>query len=181
MSSFPVDKKDNKAASVVANRNIEKIDSSVLGMVETTLDDIDSDITEIQSYMDVMSDQMISAPAEVGFALALARFAELKLSSRKQKNELLKTMLAYKSSELSSRVRKPGSIDSSLDGVLAGLGIGALAAASAGKLNINGVSNTPKSVSGDDFIEVDHVDNENVEVIIEDPSKPSYSEIIRGK
>jgi len=121
--------------STVATKNIDRIDNMVVAEVEKTLAELDVDIQEIDSYMSILRDRMIEATNEPSFPITLARFAEIRLASRKQKNESLKTLISYKSNEVDSR-KRPGDVTSSIQDIMAGVGLGA-AMASGNKLNIS--------------------------------------------
>ena len=77
---------------------------------------------------------MMESP-EASFPISLARFAEIKLATRKQKNELLKTLIQYKTGEQMTRKRS-NDATSSIQDIMAGVGLGAVMS-QGGKLNIS--------------------------------------------
>lgn len=136
MSPHRVNKREE---ATVSSQNINKIDELVVSEVEKSMQALDEDIQELDSYMQVMRDRMMASDSEPSYPITLARFAELKLQTRKQKNDALKTLIAYKAEERSSRKRSSDP-SSAIQDIMAGVGIGA-AMASANKLDIsnNGV------------------------------------------
>ena len=98
------------------------------------MSDLDGDILELDSAMTVLRDRMMESP-EASFPISLARFAEIKLATRKQKNELLKTLIQYKTGEQMTRKRS-NDATSSIQDIMAGVGLGAVMS-QGGKLNIS--------------------------------------------
>lgn len=126
---------NKKEDNPVSSQNIHKIDNLVVAEVEKAMRELDEDIGELDSYMQVMRDRMMASESEPSYPITLARFAELKLQSRKQKNEALKTLIAYKAEEHASRKRSSDP-SSAIQDIMAGVGIGA-AMASANKIDIS--------------------------------------------
>ena len=118
----------------LATNNISKIDSVIIKQVEASMSDLDGDILELDSAMTVLRDRMMESP-EASFPISLARFAEIKLATRKQKNELLKTLIQYKTGEQMTRKRS-NDATSSIQDIMAGVGLGAVMS-QGGKLNIS--------------------------------------------
>ena len=127
---------NTREANSIATTNIGKIDSVIIKQVEESMSELDGDILDIDSAMTVLRDRMIESP-EASFPISLARFAEIKLATRKQKNELLKTLIQYKTGEQMTRKRS-NDATSSIQDIMAGMGLGAVMS-QGGKLNISAV------------------------------------------
>lgn len=143
----------NKREVSVASTNVQKIDNTILNKVEASMDDLDSDIRELDSDMTVIRDRMVES-SEVGFAISLARFAEIKLSARRQKIELIKTMIQYKSGEQAMKKRSSDAT-SSIQDIMAGVGIGAMVASNGTKLNVNGTQPISIEVERTDIVDAE--------------------------
>lgn len=147
--SNQLNKRDQNTS--VATTNITKIDNMVVDHVESAMSDLETDIMELDSIMTVLKDRMIES-TEASFPISLARFAEIKLASRRQKNELLKTLIAYKTGEQITKKRSSDA-SSSVQDILAGVGLGAAMTAGA-KLNISGTG-SPVEVERTDVIDAE--------------------------
>ena len=159
--NYGVNKKESNS---VATKNINKIDDMVVAEVEKTLRELDDDIEELDSYMNIMKDRMMGAETEVSYPITLARFAELKLATRKQKNEALKTLISYKAEERQHKKRSSDGASAIAD-IMAGVGLG-VALGNTNKLDISGgTSNTPKEVDVElnPIMDVEEVDVDNID------------------
>lgn len=143
--------------TAVATRNIKEIDDILMKEVRESINELAGDIEDIDSIMKVLRDRMVETP-DHGFPISLARFAEIKLATRKQKNELLKTLISYKTSEQASR-KRTSDTNSSIQDIMAGVGLGAALTGGGGKkLNISGNSpsaGTPIEVERTDIIDAE--------------------------
>ena len=154
----------------VSTKNVEKIDTIIVDKVEDSLKDLDGDIEDLNSIIEILKDRMIQS-TEAAFPISLARFAEIKLATRRQKNELLKTLISYKTGEQSAKKRS-NDASSSIQDIMAGVGLGA-AMASGGKLNINSPT-APIEVERTDVIDAE------IEVEAGETTAPSVSNLLRG-
>ena len=156
----------------LATNNISKIDSVIIKQVEASMSDLDGDILELDSAMTVLRDRMMESP-EASFPIILARFAEIKLATRKQKNELLKTLIQYKTGEQMTRKRS-NDATSSIQDIMAGVQFGAVMS-QGGKLNI--------SAAGTDItgqrIQIERTDIIDAEIELEEGE--TTSNLFKGK
>ena len=158
---------NTKTTNQLATKNIDKIDTLIVKQVEENMDALDGDIQDLDSIMSVLRDRMIEA-TDASFPISLARFAEIKLATRRQKNELLKTLIQYKTGEQMTRKRSSDAT-SSIQDIMAGVGLGA-AMTSGGKLNI----------SGPNLQQIERTDIIDAEVEIEEGETTAPSSILKG-
>ena len=160
----------NPITNALATKNIDKIDTMIIKEVEDSMEKLEGDVEDIESIMKVLRDRMIETP-DHGFPISLARFAEIKLATRKQKNELLKTLIAYKTNEQVARKRTSDS-NSSIQDIMAGVGLGA-ALSGGKKLNISG---TGTDVTGQS-IQIERTDIIDAEIELEEGETAANSVI----
>ena len=144
---------NTRDAAGVAVKNIDKIDKLIIKQVETSMDELDGDIGDLDSIMAVLRDRMMESP-EAAFPISLARFAEIKLATRRQKNELLKTLIQYKTGEQMAKKRSSDAA-SSIQDIMAGVGLGAAMASGGAKLNISGPIPSASDIERTDIIDAE--------------------------
>lgn len=168
--NYGVNKKESNS---VATKNINKIDDMIVAEVEKTLRELDDDIEELDSYMSVMKDRMMEAASEVSYPITLARFAELKLATRKQKNEALKTLISYKAEERQNKKRSSDGASAIAD-IMAGVGLG-VALGNNQKLDISGgppIAPKEIDVEINPIMDVEEVDVDNIDEVVLNMLKP---------
>ncbi len=123
---YPVNKKDN------SSQIVQRIDNLVMAESEKLLTALNDKSEDLAGIIDILKDRTLQSQ-EPGFPIALAKVAELQLQALKQKNDVLKNLTAYKTTELSGMRRGPGelSISDLLNSAALGAGIGS-------KLNMSG-------------------------------------------
>ena len=143
-----------------ANPIITKIDGLVMDQSEQLLKDLESEVLNLSSLIEIQRDRMIQS-TDASFPISLAKLGELKLQALKQKNDVLKNLTSYKSAETAGARRGPGelSISDLMNSAALGAGMGA-------KLNMSGQATQTKLITEDgeaDLIDV-HIENMNVEL-----------------
>jgi hypothetical protein len=163
---------NTRETNSLATNNISKIDTLIVKQVEDSMSDLDGDILELDSVMTVLRDRMMESP-EASFPISLARFAEIKLATRKQKNELLKTLIQYKTGEQMTRKRSNDST-SSIQDIMAGVGLGTVMS-QGGKLNISAAG----TGADGQRIQVERTDIIDAEIELEEGE--TTSNLFKGK
>lgn len=117
--NMPIVKKD-KAPSRVEKTNIIVDDE-----VAKQLSDLELASSDLDAVIEVMTDRVVQS-TDVGLAIALARFMEIRLDTFKKRNDIVKTLVSDKSIEVGAKKRQPATdLDSLLSGVSFGAALGA--------------------------------------------------------
>ena len=137
-----INKRDN------LNPVVQKIDDIVMSNSEKLLKDLDNNIEELSGLFDIMRDRVIQS-TDLSHVIGLAKLGELKLESLKQKNNILKNLTSYKTTET---VGKKGSGELSISDLLNSAALGAGMGA---KLNMSGAQPKIVDSSGNsvDFVD----------------------------
>ena len=144
------------------NPIVQKIDSLVMNESEKLLKELADAVDLYAGLIEIQRDRTIQS-TDPSFPISLAKLGELQLQALKQKNDILKNLTSYKTTEQVVAKRNGGelSISDLLNSAALGAGMGA-------KLNMSGQqSNQPKLLTGDgevDIIDV-HVENMNTKLI----------------
>ncbi len=141
------------------NPIVEKIDGLVMSESEKLLKSLEDAVDLYAGLIEIQRDRMLQS-TDASYPISLAKLGELQLQALKQKNDILKNLNSFKTTE-SSGNKKPGdlSISDLLNSAAFGASVGT-------KLNMSGQqSNQPKLLTEDgevDIIDV-HVENVNSE------------------
>lgn len=89
---------------------------------------------DLDTIIEIMTDRVVQSTDAV-LAIALARFMEIRADAFKKRNDIIKTLVSDKNSEVNSRKKHTGS---DIDSILSGLSLGAaLGATVSTKASIN--------------------------------------------
>ena len=145
-----------------ANPIIQQIDGLVMDQSEQLLKDLESEVLNLSSLIEIQRDRMIQS-TDASFPISLAKLGELKLQALKQKNDVLKNLTSYKTTENTGAKRSSGelSISDLLNSAALGAGMGA-------KLNMNGQHPAqPKLLTEEGEVEIIdvHIENMNTKLL----------------
>ena len=144
------------------NPIVQKIDGLVMSESEKLIKDLDSEVLDLAGLIDILRDRMIQS-TDASFPISLAKLGELKLQALKQKNDVLKNLTSYKTTENTGAKRSSGelSISDLLNSAALGAGMGA-------KLNMNGQHPAqPKLLTEEGEVEIIdvHIENMNTKLL----------------
>jgi len=137
------------------NPIVQKIDGLVMDESEKLIKELD-DVAELYSgLIDIQRDRMIQS-TDASFPISLAKLGELQLQALKQKNDILKNLTSYKTTEAAGNKRGGDlSISDLLNSAALGAGVGA-------KLNMSGQQpSQPKLLTEDGEVDIIDVQVEN--------------------
>ena len=100
---------------------VDKTNVVVDDEVAKQLKDLELASSDLDAVIEVMTDRVVQS-TEVGLAIALARFMEIRLDTFKKRNDIIKTLVADKSIEVGAKKRQPAT---DLDSLLSGAALGA--------------------------------------------------------
>ena len=146
------------------NPVVKKIDDIVMDQSEKLLKDLDGEVLDLAGLIDILRDRMIQS-TDASFPISLAKLGELKLQALKQKNDVLKNLTSYKTTEAGGNKRGSGelSISDLLNSAALGASFGA-------KLNMSGQTVMVDS----DGVETPYVDIQ-VETVQKDLPPPGQA------
>jgi len=151
MSEMPVNKVE-KTKSRVEKTNIVVDDE-----VAKQLTDLEVASSDLDSVIEIMTDRVVQS-TDVGLAIALARFMEIRLDTFKKRNDIIKTLVSDKSVELNARKRQQVTdLDSLLSGAAFGAALGATVST---QKNLNQKKLEQQNTVPFDTIDEDHIDIE---------------------
>ena len=122
---LPVNKRENQ------NPIVQKIDTMVMSESEKLLLDLDSEVSDLAGIIDILRDRIIQS-TDLSHVIGLAKLGELKIQALKQKNDVLKNLTSYKTTEAAI---KKGSGELNISDLLNSAALGAGMGA---KLNMSG-------------------------------------------
>lgn len=120
MSDTAPQTKKNKTES-----RIDKTNSIVDDEIAKQLTELEITSSDLDSMIEILQDRVVQS-TDVGLAIALARFYEIRLDTFKKRNDILKTLVSDKSIDVSNKKKSQGTdIDSILSGMSLGAALGA--------------------------------------------------------
>ncbi len=104
---------------------VEKTNSIVDIEIEKQLKELETASSDLDAVIEVLTDRVVQS-TDVGLAIALARFMEIRVDTFKKRNDIIKTLVTDKSIEVGAKKRQPATdLDALLSGAAFGAALGA--------------------------------------------------------
>ena len=121
----------NQSPSGCNNSRVADLNRALDTGCDAVAEELDSLLSQIVSVTEILENQLISNPTDVGNSLALARLLELRLEVSKKRLDVLKIRLGDKTAELGTLKKQTAAASVSLEDILNGAAVGAAVGASA--------------------------------------------------